>query len=115
AAATTLALLKRGQPDDVLNALKIADALDYALHHDSHGIPLPIATDGSLGLRSAYQGGDIALLNGQSTGAQAGDARLSGFSVKDGSCGPRGFCLVLDGATGGNNAWGMLALQAAYL
>jgi hypothetical protein len=118
AAATILSLLKRGRPEDVTNALSVADALSYALHHDNHGIPLPAAPDGSVGLRSAYQGGDIALLNGQSsaTGAQAGDVRLAGFSVKDSQlCGPNKFCLVLDGATGGNNAWAMLALLAAYL
>jgi Calx-beta domain len=117
AAATALALLRRGQPRDVAEALEIADALDYALHHDNHGDPLPSAPDGSVGLHSAYQGGDIALMGGQSSGssAQAGDVRLAGFSVKDGSCGPGGFCLVLDGATGGNNAWAMLALEAAYL
>ena len=115
AAATVLALLKRGRAEDVENALRIADALDYALHHDNHGNPLPVAPDGSRALRSAYQGGDIALLNRQASGAQAGDIRLAGFSVKDGSCGPTGFCLVLDGTTGGNNAWAMLALLAAYL
>jgi len=121
AAATVLALLKRGEPQDVSDAMKIADALDYALHHDNHGIPLPVASDGSRGLRSAYQGGDLALLNGQSppSGAQAGDVRLAGFSVKDvdNKCGTSGVCffLVLDGATGGNNAWAMLALLAAYL
>jgi hypothetical protein len=115
AAATILALLKRGRSEDVENAVRVADALDYALHHDNHGIPLPVAPDGSRALRSAYQGGDIALLNGQASGAQAGDVRLAGFSVKDGSCGPGGSCLVLDGTTGGNNAWAMLALLAAYL
>jgi hypothetical protein len=115
AAATILALLKRGQPEDVENALLVADALDYALHHDNRGSPLPVAPDGSRALRSAYQGGDIALLNRQGSGAQAGDIRLAGFSVKDGSCGPGGFCLVLDGTTGGNNAWAVLALSAAYL
>ena len=115
AAATILALLRRGRQDDVNNALNIANALDYALHHDNSANPLPLAPDGSMGLRNAYQGGDIALLNAQSAGARAGDVRLAGFSVKDGSCGPGGFCLVLDGATGGNNAWAMLALLAAYL
>jgi hypothetical protein len=121
AAATALALLKRGESQDVNDAMKIVDALDYALHHDNHGIPLPVASDGSRGLRSAYQGGDIALLNGQSSdsGAQAGDVRLAGFSVKDveNKCGTSGVCfnLVLDGATGGNNAWAMLALLAAHL
>jgi len=117
AAATALALLKRGEPQDVTDAMRIADALDYALHHDNHGIPLPVAPDGSRGLHSAYQGGDLVLLNGQSSasGAQAGDIRLAGFSAGEALCGPSRFCLVLDGATGGNNAWAMLALLAAYL
>jgi len=113
AAATTLTLLKRGQPDDVDRALKIADALSYALSHDNQGSPLAVAPDGSRGLHSAYLAGDIALLNRQGSSA-AGDVRLSGFSVKNGSCRPGGFCLVLNGATGGNNAWAMLALLAAY-
>ena len=44
-------------------------------------------------------------------GRQAGDVRLAGFT-----CGisPTGYCLTLDGATGGNNAFAMLALLAAY-
>ena len=121
AAATVLALLKRGESQDVNDAIEIVEAFDYALHHDNHGIPLPVAPDGSRGLRSAYQGGELALLNGQAsaTGAQAGDVRLAGFSVKDveNKCGTSGVCfnLVLDGATGGNNAWAMLALLAVYL
>lgn len=115
AAATVLALLRRGQQGDVKNALGIADALSYALHHDNSANPLPAAPDGSVGLRSAYQGGDIALLNTQPSGAHAGEVRLAGFSVQDNSCGPGHFCLVLDGATGGNNAWAMQALLAAYL
>jgi hypothetical protein len=123
-----LALLKRGQSTcpasagngdacDVQNALKIANALDYALHHDNHGDPLPVAADGSVGLHSAYASGDIALLNGQAgpATAQAGDVRLAGFSGGAMLCPPTGFCLVLDGATGGNNAWAILALAAAYL
>jgi len=44
---------------------------------------------------------------------QAGDVRLAGFT---GGCGTgSGFCLVLDGATGGNNAWGILAFAASYI
>src|SRR5205085_3006814 len=42
-ALTALALLQRHQPGDVANALKIADALDYALYHDNHGDPIPTA------------------------------------------------------------------------
>ena len=51
------------------------------------------------------------MLNGQSTGALAGNVRLAGFSS---STSPTGYCLVLDGATGGNNAFAILALVAAY-
>ena len=116
AAATVLSLLSRAQAGDVTNALRIVDALDYALHHESRGDPLPAAKDGSVALHSAYFGGDIALQNTQATagGSQAGDVRLAGFSGDPASCPPSGFCLVLDGATGGNNAWAMLAFIAAY-
>ncbi len=114
-AATLLALLRRGQPNDVRAALEIADTFDYALHHENHGDPLPMGPDGSVGLHDAYQGGDIALLNALPGvgGALAGDSRLAGFSSGSTFC--NGFCLVLDGATGGNNAWAILALAAAYL
>ncbi len=62
-AATLLALLRRGQPEDVTNALEIANTFDYALHHENHGDPLPVAPDGSVALHDAYTGGDIAFLN----------------------------------------------------
>ncbi|MBZ5505687.1 MAG: choice-of-anchor D domain-containing protein [Acidobacteriia bacterium] len=119
AALTVLSLLKRGQSDDHNNALEIADALDYALHHDNQGGAIPEAPDGSggLGLHSAYAAGDIALLNDQTPPAQgkAGNIRLAGFFGGTDLCPPTGFCEVLDGATGGNNAWGILAFAAAYL
>ena len=110
ASLTLLALLKHG---DLNNAQQIAKALDYALHHDSHGDPLPLAPDGSAGLHNAYESGDIALLNNQAgtTSGKAGDVRLAGFTA---NCQPTGFCLVSDGATGGNNAFAILALAAAY-
>ena len=114
-ALTVLSLLKRGQGRDVANALEIAGALDYALHHDNHGDPLPVAPGGSVGLHNAYMSGDIGLLNAQPSGARAGDARLAGYTGGTGLCGSGGFCLVLDGATGGNNAWAIFALAAAYL
>jgi hypothetical protein len=114
-ALAIITLLKRGQSGDIANALKIADAMDYALHHDNHGDPVPPGSDGSVGLHSAYMAGDIGLLNKQSTGAQAGDARLAGFSGGTTLCGATGFCLVLDGATGGNNAWAIFGLVSAYL
>src|SRR5207302_1083809 len=45
---------------------------------------------------------------------QMGDVRLAGFSSGTNLCGPSGFCLVLDGASGGNNAMAILAFLAAY-
>lgn len=114
-ALTLIALLKRGQGADLTNAREIANAFDYALTHDNHGDPLPVAPDGSAGLHNAYTGGDIAFLNDQVSPKQgkAGDVRLAGFTAQ---ClySSTGFCLVLDGATGGNDAFAILALAAAY-
>ncbi|HEV2992435.1 MAG TPA: choice-of-anchor D domain-containing protein [Candidatus Angelobacter sp.] len=122
AAITMLALFNRHQAMDMVNALKIADALDYALHHDNHGDALPTAADGSIGLHNAYTGGDIALLNdqpfqnAQTPTGLAGDVRIAGFFVGPNTpCGTNGYCLVQDGATGGNNAFAIIALASAYL
>jgi hypothetical protein len=119
-ALTILALLQRGQSADVTNAKEVADTLDYALYHDNHGDYIPTQPSAGAGcysgigthcgLHSAYSSGDIGLNSGQSGGAQAGDVRLAGFSA---GCNT-GFCLVSDGATGGNNAYAMLALLAVY-
>lgn len=116
AALTLLALLARGTAPDLDHARLIADAFLYALHHDNHGDLLPVAPDGSTGLHNAYESGDLALLNDQAPpgAGRAGDVRLAGFSASPVLCGPSGFCLVLDGATGGNNAFAILALAAAY-
>ena len=93
----------------------IADALVYVLENDNAGLPLPVAADGSTGLHNAYSSGDLALFNDQGAGAgQQGDVRLAGFTAGPEMCGDNGYCLVLDGATGGNNAFAMLALVAAY-
>jgi hypothetical protein len=119
AALTIQSLINQGDPAD---AQKVADALDYALYHDNQGDYLGV-TVGALsgcfsgavatqfGLHDAYETGDIALLNAQGTGpgtAQAGDSRLAGFT-----CGTE-FCIAQDTATGGNNAWAILALLAEY-
>ncbi|MGH9845204.1 MAG: hypothetical protein ACREEM_41335 [Blastocatellia bacterium] len=112
-ALALLALLHRGTAEDRAAARAIADALVYALSHDNSGAPLPVAGDRSTGLRNAYASGDLALLNDQGQGAgKAGEVRLAGFSARE-LCKPTGFCLVLDGATGGNNAFVILALAAA--
>jgi hypothetical protein len=59
---------------------------------------------------------ETALKNNQPPPAsgQAGDIRLAGFSSGSILCGPSKFCLVLDGATGGDNALALLALVEAY-
>jgi hypothetical protein len=123
-ALTMLDLLQPG--GDSTSAQRVANALDYALYHDNQGDFIPATTNGltgcfsgsvatQCGLHNAYESGDIGLLNAQGTGsgtAQAGNSRLSGFT-----CGPppsTPFCLVSDDATGGNNAWAMLALLAEY-
>lgn len=107
------ALLKRRTPEDLENARRIADAFHQALHHDNSGDPLPVAPDGSTGLHSGYSSGDLGLRNDQGPGpGQVGEVRLAGFSAE--LCGATGFCLVLDGATGGNNAFAILALIDAY-
>jgi hypothetical protein len=113
-AVAMLALLDRGTSTDLESARRIADAFDYALRHDNQGDPLPLAPDGSGGLHNGYFSGDLPLLNdGEASPDKAGQVRLSGFSAGT-FCGPTLFCLVLDGATGGNNAFAMLALLAAY-
>jgi len=108
-----LALIERGTTEDLANAQAIAEAFHYALTHDNRGLPLPVAADGSTALHNALYGGALALRNEQGANAgRSGDVRLAGFSAQ--LCGDTGFCLVLDGATGGNNAFAMLGLLAAY-
>ena len=108
-----IALLARGTEADLVNAHLIADTLSYAMRHDNQGAPLPVAPSGATGLHSAYEAGDIALLNSQGSGAgQEGHVREAGFSAE--LCAPSNFCLVLDGATGGNVSFAVLALVAAY-
>lgn len=109
-----LALLARAQTGDVRNAALIADSLVYALGHDNQGDPLPVAPDNSTGLHNGTSDGDLALFNSQGSGAgQQGQVRLAGFTAPQ-LCPPSDFCLVLDGATGGNNAFAIMALIAAY-
>jgi hypothetical protein len=127
AARVVIALLQRRQTGDLANALEIVNALDYALNHDNHGDSIPTSPQNAAGcyngdpasqcgLHSAYLNGDIGFLNPQSAPAlgQAGDVRLAGFSSGENLCGTSKFCLVLDGATGGDNAWAMLAFLEAY-
>ena len=114
-AITVSALLGRGTSQDLADARLIANTFDYALHHDNHGDSLPTAPDGSTGVHNGYDSGDISFLNDQLPPklGKAGDIRLAGYSATN-YCQPSLFCLVDDDATGGNNAFVMLALLAAY-
>lgn len=114
---TVASLIARGTPQDLADARSIADTLLYALEHDNTGGGgvLPTTQAGDRGLRDAYSNGDLATRNDQGDGgALAGEARLAGFSTDFTLVGPSGFALVLDGAFGGNNAFGIMALMTAY-
>lgn len=114
---TVASLIARGTPQDLADARSIADTLLYALEHDNTGGGgvLPTTQDGDRGLRDAYSNGDLATRNDQAAGgALAGEVRLAGFSTDTTLVGPSGFALVLDGAFGGNNAFGIMALMTAY-
>jgi uncharacterized protein (TIGR03437 family) len=115
----TLALLAGGYLND---AQLVANGFVAALGSDNQGDALAVALGGSTGLHSGMFSGDLLLYNdqGQGEGLQ-GQVRLPGFSLgvrADGTysnlCGPSHFCLVEDGATGGNNAFAILALVEAY-
>lgn len=107
------ALLRDGSAVSRAAARQIADTLVAVHARDNSGLPLP-KTKGGAGLRNAYMNGPATFLNDQIGGARAGEARLAGFSIASGRCGPSRFCLVLDGATGGNNAFAVIALLAAW-
>jgi hypothetical protein len=106
-----ISLLARPTANDLSNAREVANALTYALQNDNQGDPIPLAPDGSTALHNAYSSGDLPLLNDQQAPAEglAGNVRLAGFTGPTNS-----FYLELDGATGGNNAFAMLALMDAY-
>ncbi len=111
-----LVLLYEGDWQD---AQVIADTFDYALHHDNTGDPLPTASAGTsvyMGAHDGYETGDIGFLNDPVPPkiGKAGDSRLAGYSAGKSQCGAAGYCLVLDGATGGNNAFEIIALLNAY-
>ncbi len=115
-AMALLVLLATGSPRDAANARRLADTFVYALTHDNAGDPIPLAPDGSVGPHNAYFSGDVALYNDQGPGqGRRGQVRLPGFRIESNLCGPSHVCLVLDGATGGNAAFAMIALEAAYV
>jgi hypothetical protein len=120
-ALVLMALLEAGTRDALQEARWLADAFVYALSHPLTAVPptsttgaherwIPEGPAGEVGLSNAYRSGDLGLQNDQPPGgALAGQAQLAGFT-----CGPTGYCLYLDGATGGNNAFAALALLRAY-
>ena len=106
-----LALLDRGRSNDLAAAKIILDTFVYAQTNDNHGDLLP-ATNGWAGLHNGYMAGDLPLFNAQGPGmGQQGDVRLGGFSVTNV---PPTFYLVLDGSTGGNVSFGILAMCSGY-
>jgi uncharacterized protein (TIGR03437 family) len=107
------AFLRDGSAASRAAARHIADSLVTVHARDNSGLPLPKSPTGA-GLRNAYMNGPATFLNDQMGGAKAGEARLAGFSIASERCGPSRFCLVLDGATGGNNAFAVVALLAAW-
>jgi hypothetical protein len=114
-ALAVLALLSTGNRLDANAAREIADAFVYALAHDNQGLPIPPAPGGWRGLHNGMSSGDLPLHSDQGPGAGLkGQVRLAGYSITSNLCGPSHFCLLLDGATGGNNAFAILALSAAY-
>ncbi len=112
ASLALLALARRGTPADRQAATVIADGLLYAQAHDNQGLPLR-GRPGAAGWRNAYMP-SLVLHNDQVGGARSGDVRLAGFTGGPTLCGASSFCLVLDGATGGNSAFAIMGLIAAW-
>lgn len=108
-----IVLLDRGKAQDITNAQLIADTLHYALNNGTRDDLLPAAPN-SIALHNGYESGALALFNDQPflEDGKAGDAHLAGFSAS--SCSPLGFCLVLDGATGGDDAFAIMGQLAAH-
>lgn len=115
-ALTLMALLDRGTAVDLANARTIADAFHYALHHSSQGTSPTSSGKVAATIRNGFKGGDLSLLNDDpiQTGGRAQEARLAGFSSSPSVCGDSAYCVVLDGATGGNVAFAMLGLMSAH-
>ena len=129
-----IALLARRQGQDLVNAKFLADTFHAALYNDNHGDPVPTSPNSTqgcyggvaasqCGLHDDYESGDLALNSTQPPPeqGQAGDDRLAGFGLPlqangtySNTCGSSNFCLVNDGASGGNNAYAILGLLAAY-
>ncbi len=114
-ALVLIALLRRGAAADLTSARRLADTFVYALENDVSGpYGIPPSPSGARGLHDGYSSGELPLRNDQLLGdGKRGEIRLAGYSGGL-PCGPTGYCLVLEGATGGANAFAQLALLDAY-
>jgi len=116
-------LLQGGTTADLASARAMENGLVYAVTpgNDNAGDAIPPApgVDGAtgLGLHNGFFAGDLVLYNDQNSAAgelgKKGQVRLAGFSVPAASSGSH-FDLLLDGATGGNNAFAIMALLDGY-
>ena len=113
--ASMIALAFTGSGSDI--SRKIADTLVYAWRNDHarKATRIRVSPDGDRAFHNAYMNGNISLFNDQPEGERAGKVRLSGFTGGHEICGAESpFCLVFSGSTGGNNAFAIMALVAAY-
>lgn len=117
-AAALLAFLADGSADSVRRARLIGDAFVYAMQHDRTFEDNRACTDtieprsvNGARLRTAYAAGDIALPSGWLPKGRAGTVPIPGFYDE----GTKTFYEVEQQAVDvGNNAWGMIALEALY-
>lgn len=103
AAAVLLELGEAYQP----SAKLLLDSFVYAAANRNQAVSPPAISDGTAGLLSCLSSGDIALKNNLG-GARAGNIRPCGVTVGT------GYRVVLDDATGGQNAAVILALLRGY-
>lgn len=99
-------LTAMGQPF-VSSARMLLDSFVYETANPNRTLAPPPAQDGTSGLLSCFSSGDVGLKN-DSGGARAGTGRPCGFSVGT------DYRVVLDGATGGQNAVVILALLRGF-
>lgn len=117
-AVASLAFLAEGSADSVRRARLIGDAFVYAIQHDRTFEDNRACTDSidprsvnGARLRTAYAAGDIALPPGWTPKGKAGTVPIPGFYDE----GTKTFYEVEQQAVDvGNNAWGMIALEALY-
>ena len=117
-ALAILAFLADGSADSVRRARLIGDAFVYAMQHDRTFVDNRACTDAidptsgnGARLRSAYAAGDVALPPGWLPNGKSGTVPIPGFYAET----TKTFYEVeQQGLDTGNNAWGMIALEALY-